>query len=479
MWASSVTALLHDLADAEVHLEPRGARQNLQGEKGRDLHQVHGQERHRVIAAEDGVVARGHLRQAQLVAILRLPKASHQEELVHDPIAEGVWLGGHELRVAARFVLQVRVSGADALVPLEGANRAVDPRVAFNGHHVARGCVHQVQRQLSRQVHGLPQAPVKFKHVVVVFAALPPVHQARSRRLEKLEARERSLVEDGEAAVLWVFQDLLDHVWHLLARVARPEVLQLPMLVGDRQKEDLRACLRVVNRRLHDVALSVVRLRLLVPEEPHGILQALHVCGLWAGEPCLHENLVEGELVVEFVARLAIKGEDADMRGQAFPQVGVRRAFHRSCAWDDQINLLLSDYGLDGRLPLLGLYCGPRQHVVLGDIGAEARVAELVRHDFRRENLVPIPAHRTGDCRRLGHLAAGNKDPKLLFRRTASKRSTKHPVMGPSHKRPKQQERRASPQEGDGQHRPQPCGPWRWCLYLCRSCIRRARLLGS
>merc|ERR1719215_2226104 len=86
---ASVPALLHDLANAEVHLEPWSSGQNLQGQERGDLNQVHGQERHRVIAAEDGVGARGHLRQAQLEAILGLPEPSHQEELIHDPISEG------------------------------------------------------------------------------------------------------------------------------------------------------------------------------------------------------------------------------------------------------------------------------------------------------------------------------------------------------------------------------------------------------
>mmetsp|Transcript_90710 Transcript_90710/g.235248 ORF Transcript_90710/g.235248 Transcript_90710/m.235248 type:complete len:225 (-) Transcript_90710:380-1054(-) len=157
--------------------------------------------------------------------------------------------------------------------------------------------------------------------------------------------------------------------------------------------------------------------------------------------------------------------------------MSVRRTLHRSCTWDNEINLLLSDDCLDSRLPLLGLHRGPWQNVMLGDVGAEARVAESVRQDLCREDLVSIPTHCASDCRGLRHFAAGDEDPELLLWRAPREGSAKDPVPGPGHKCPKQQERRTSPQESDGPHGPQPRGPRAWSL--CHSYVRLARLLGA
>jgi len=58
---TSVSALLHDLADAEVDLEPFLAADELKEEQRRNLHEVHGEERNWVVSVKERVRALGHL----------------------------------------------------------------------------------------------------------------------------------------------------------------------------------------------------------------------------------------------------------------------------------------------------------------------------------------------------------------------------------------------------------------------------------
>eukprot|EP00415_Alexandrium_ostenfeldii_P000934 UN0934 len=182
----SITTLLHNLANAEIKLQPLRAREELPSKKGRELRQVHRQKRHRIIASEHGVVAAEHLKDRQLEAALGLPEACHQEELVHDPVAEGVRLRLHNLLVTGGNIVRVRVAHAQVPVPLERADGAVDARIALNGHHVTSVCVHEVERELPGEVHRLAEALVELQHLLVALVAALAVNQARCIGLEEL-----------------------------------------------------------------------------------------------------------------------------------------------------------------------------------------------------------------------------------------------------------------------------------------------------
>merc|ERR1719161_113511 len=133
----SVAALLHDLPDAEVDLQPVRARLELQQEEGGDLHQVHRQEGQRVVAVQHRVRAREHLPEAKLEAVLVLPEPDPEEELVHGPVPEP--LGGRDHHLLPRLpVLRVGVKRAEVLVPLQGADGAVDLRARAAGLGRAR-----------------------------------------------------------------------------------------------------------------------------------------------------------------------------------------------------------------------------------------------------------------------------------------------------------------------------------------------------
>eukprot|EP00445_Apocalathium_hangoei_P069587 CAMPEP_0204136120 /NCGR_PEP_ID=MMETSP0361-20130328/16651_1 /ASSEMBLY_ACC=CAM_ASM_000343 /TAXON_ID=268821 /ORGANISM="Scrippsiella Hangoei, Strain SHTV-5" /LENGTH=201 /DNA_ID=CAMNT_0051089597 /DNA_START=462 /DNA_END=1063 /DNA_ORIENTATION=+ len=155
--SSSVTALLHDFADAEVDLQPRRAPNKVQHQKRRNLQEVHREERARVVSMKDGICSLKHIRDAELEAILRLPESRHEEELVHHPIPKGVRVGDHDLRIARRCVLRVRHGSSKELVTLESADSTVDPRVTLDGHQVACCVVHEVQGELPCEVHRLAQ----------------------------------------------------------------------------------------------------------------------------------------------------------------------------------------------------------------------------------------------------------------------------------------------------------------------------------
>mmetsp|Transcript_35453 Transcript_35453/g.80552 ORF Transcript_35453/g.80552 Transcript_35453/m.80552 type:complete len:563 (-) Transcript_35453:61-1749(-) len=350
----------------------------------------------------------------------------------------------------------LRVARAQVPVALQSADGAVDARVALNGHHVTGGGVHEIQSELASEVHGLAQALVELQHLLVALVAALAVDQARGCRLEELEAGQGPLVEHREAAVLGVLEHLLDHVGHLLGGVPRAEVLLLPLLVLDRQEQDLGARLRVVDRGLHDVLLPAVG-GALAPEELQAVLEALHGRGLGACQVGLDEHLVEGVLVVELVADRPVEGEDAHVRGQALAEVGVGRALDRRGARDDQVDALLRHDGLDGRLPGHRVDRGPGQDVVLGDVAAEARVAVLVGHDLRGEDLVAVAADRAGDRRGLGHLAARDQDPQLLLGLARLEGRAEELVAQPSRPGDEHQHRRATPQQRDRCQSPGAC----------------------
>merc|ERR1719261_701636 len=225
------------------------------------------------------------------------------------------------------------------------------------------------------------------------------IHQARGSRLEELETCELTLVVDCIAPILWVFKDFLNDIRHCFGSISRFQILQLPLLVSNGQEQYLCSRLRVIHCRLHYVALAIIWSHLLASEELHCVFQAFHVRCLRAAKPRLDQHLVEGVLVVELITCDTIECEDTHMRRKLLAEVCIARAFNRSSAWNDQVNVLLSYNGLHFLHPFLGLHGRPGKDIVLGDISAESCVAELVRHDFSGEDFVAITANCSGNCR--------------------------------------------------------------------------------
>mmetsp|Transcript_40054 Transcript_40054/g.55878 ORF Transcript_40054/g.55878 Transcript_40054/m.55878 type:complete len:240 (+) Transcript_40054:291-1010(+) len=228
---------------------------DLQSEQGGDLNQVHGEEGQGIIARKQGVAALEHLQHTELEAVLRFPKPGQEKDLVHDPVAKCLGLGCHDLRIALRNEIGISEGRREVPVALQRAHRTMDARIAFDGHQLSMGSVHQIQRKLPRKVHAFPQAFAQISDLFILLLELT-VHEARGCRLKELKAGKMTLVVKSVAAVLRLLQDLLNDVGNFLGCIPGSEVLPLPLFVVNRQEENLCASFWVVDGRLNNELLA-------------------------------------------------------------------------------------------------------------------------------------------------------------------------------------------------------------------------------